>query len=288
MSEGSLFFEGRGKVQESLKRITQRLNDLRIPYAVVGGMALFLHGFRRYTEDIDILVTHENLQRIHKELSGFGYRAPFEKSKNLRDSRSGVTIEFLIAGNFSDDGQPKEIAFPDPDFVAETRDQIQVLNLAMLISLKLASGMSGEGRTKDLADVEELIKLLHLPESLVEALNPFVRERFAELWRQLHAKPKRYLMLWRNKGLTSDARSINDMIATLQGAAAELAAMAADGVVLDPEGGTEDDYAHLVCTDRLIAEKYGMEDESEYFGLDEDDESEESDAVQPTRSIRHN
>src|SRR5262245_38493982 len=64
MSQGSLFFEGRGKVQETLRRITKRLDELNIPYAVVGGMALFAHGFRRYTEDVDILVTREGLVRI--------------------------------------------------------------------------------------------------------------------------------------------------------------------------------------------------------------------------------
>ena len=37
LSEGSLFFEGKGAVQEALRRITSRLNELHIPYAVAGG-----------------------------------------------------------------------------------------------------------------------------------------------------------------------------------------------------------------------------------------------------------
>ena len=49
MSEGSLFFQGQGAVQESLHRIASRLNQLGIPYAVVGGLALFEHGYRRFT-----------------------------------------------------------------------------------------------------------------------------------------------------------------------------------------------------------------------------------------------
>src|SRR5687768_8160102 len=70
MSEGSLFFEDRGKVQESLRRVTQHLNDLGIPYAVAGGMALYRHGFRRFTEDVDILVTRDGLKKIHEALDG--------------------------------------------------------------------------------------------------------------------------------------------------------------------------------------------------------------------------
>jgi hypothetical protein len=55
MSEGGLFFENKGAVQESLRRIARRLNELGIPYAIAGGMALFQHGYRRFTEDVDIL-----------------------------------------------------------------------------------------------------------------------------------------------------------------------------------------------------------------------------------------
>src|SRR4051812_1371680 len=68
LSEGSLFFEGQGKVQKALQRITQRLNELGIAYAVAGGMAMFQHGYRRFTEDVDILVTPDGLEKIHEAL----------------------------------------------------------------------------------------------------------------------------------------------------------------------------------------------------------------------------
>lgn len=42
--------------------------------------------------------------------------------------------------------------------------------------------------------------------------------------------------------------------------------MLADGVTLDPEGGTSDDYAYLVTSDPVIAKKYDMHDESEFWG----------------------
>ncbi len=77
LSEGSLFFEGEGKVQKSLRRITKRLDELGIPYAVVGGMALFQHGYRRFTEDVDLLVTRDNLQKIHSCAGWLGLCASF-------------------------------------------------------------------------------------------------------------------------------------------------------------------------------------------------------------------
>lgn len=270
LSEGSLFFEERGRVHETLKRITQRLDELGIPYALAGGMALFFHGYRRFTEDVDILVTRESLRKIHKKLEGLGYVRPFAKSKNLRDATSGVRIEFLVTGDYPGDGKPKEISFPVPSAdVAGIRNGIRVLNIEQLVSLKLASGMTGEGRTKDLGDVEELIRLLNLPESFSESLHRYVREKFLDLWRKLHITKKRYVLLWRNKRPAAHAQTIDDMIQALDSAAEELKAMRDAGVCLDPKGGAPDDYAHLVTNDRTVAEKFGMEDESEFW--DDDD-----------------
>ena len=90
------------------------MNELGIPYCVAGGMALFQHGYRRFTEDVDILVTREGLKEIHSRLDGLGYLPPFPRSKNLRDTENGVRIEFLVAGDFPGDGKPKPLAFPDP------------------------------------------------------------------------------------------------------------------------------------------------------------------------------
>ncbi len=187
MTQGSLFFEDRGKVQESLRRITSRLNELGIPYAVVGGMAMYLHGFRRYTEDVDILVTKESAQKIYDALEGRGYVRPFTNSKNLRDTESGVKVEFLLSGGYPGDGKPKPVSFPDPAIVADTILGIRCINLPTLVQLKLASGMTAPDRLKDLADVQELIRMLDLPQTFSDSLDPYVRPKFDELWTAIRA-----------------------------------------------------------------------------------------------------
>lgn len=182
MSEGGRYFEGTSAVQKALRKIARRLGELNIPYAVVGGMALFCHGFRRFTEDVDILVTGSALQDIHRQLEGLGYVAPFAGSQNLRDAELGVNIEFLVAGQYPGDGKPKPVAFPDPSAVTITRDGINYLNLPTLVELKLASGMTNAGRLKDLADVQELIKLLGLGADFASQLSPYVQAKYRELW----------------------------------------------------------------------------------------------------------
>jgi hypothetical protein len=79
--------------------------------------------------------------------------------------------------------------------------------------------------------------------------------------------------------LTLDAKSLDEMIEGVRKAAALLVAMRADGVTLDSDVGTADDYAYLVTTDPEVARKYDMHDEREFLG--EDDEDGTSAAEQP-------
>lgn len=184
-----MHFEEKSAVHLTLRKITQRLAELKIPYAVAGGMALFFHGFRRFTEDVDILVTPEGLDRVRRHLEGLGYVPVFSGSRALRDAESGVRIEFLVTGEFPGDGKPKPVAFPDPDQASTEQQGIRLLNLANLVELKLASGMTSPGRLRDLADVQELIRVLRLPADFGQQLQPFVRDRYAELWTSVQDSP---------------------------------------------------------------------------------------------------
>jgi len=182
MAEVDKFFMKEDSVHKSLRSITARLEQLSIPYAVAGGMALVGHGYRRTTEDVDILVTPEGLVAIHQRLEGLGYVPPFAGSKNLRDTATGVRIEFLVAGQYPGDGKPKPVAFPDPASAGVVIDGIRYLRLDKLIELKLASGLSNALRAKDLGDVQELIRALHPPRDLANQLDPSVRDTYITYW----------------------------------------------------------------------------------------------------------
>ena len=177
-----MHFEQKSAVHQTLRKIARRLKTLDVPYAIGGGMALFFHGFRRFTEDINILVTREGLREVHRQLAGLGYVPVFTGSKNLRDAEFGVRIEFLLTGEYPGDGKPKPVAFPNPEACSMEADEIHWLRLPILVELKLASGMTNPGRLKDLADVQELIRSLNLPADFVDQLNPFVQDKFRELW----------------------------------------------------------------------------------------------------------
>jgi hypothetical protein len=189
LQEGSMHFEQGNAVHKALRKITKRLDELGIPYAVAGAMAMFFHGYRRFTDDVDLLVTPQGLAELHQQLEGLGYLPPFQGSKQLRDTENGVKIEFLVTGEYPGDGKPKPVAFPKPEESSTEIEGIRFLQLPKLIELKLASGMTNPGRLSDLGDVQNLIKVLKLPENLAGQLNPFVQEKYKELWSAVQANP---------------------------------------------------------------------------------------------------
>jgi Nucleotidyl transferase AbiEii toxin, Type IV TA system len=189
LREGSMHFEENSAVQNTLKRIAKRLDELKVPYAIAGGMALYYHGYRRFTEDVDIVVDRDGLNRIHAHLDGLGYLPPFHGSKNLRDTDTGVRIEFLITGDYPGDGKPKPVVFPNPESAATEVNGMKFLPLETLVDMKLASGMTNPRRGKDLIDVQELIDQLKLDESFADKLNPYVRPKFLEILTMLRDNP---------------------------------------------------------------------------------------------------
>jgi len=180
--EGLRFFMGKGLLNNALRRIALDLDSHGIDYNVIGAIALNQHGYRRFTEDIDLLLTTEGLEKFRAELIGLGYRPAFEGStRKFRTAAENVPIEVITAGEYPGDGLPKPIAFPDPSEHFVVIDGVKTITLEKLVELKLASGMTAPDRLKDLADVQELIKTKSLDSSFAEKLDSSVRDKFLEL-----------------------------------------------------------------------------------------------------------
>ncbi len=172
-----------GRVHQAALALARRLDAEHIPYAIAGAMALGAHGYERVTSDVDVLLTRDGLTRFKDAYLGRGYVEKFPGSKGLRDTENNVPIDVLITGEFPGDGLPKPVAFPNPEAVPAGGERFRILPLNTLIELKLASGMSAPHRLKDLADVLEIVRAAKLPAELAADLNPYVRDRYLELWR---------------------------------------------------------------------------------------------------------
>ncbi len=183
------FFMGEADVQRALDKLVRELDAAAIPYAIVGAMALNEYGYQRTTADVDVLLTADGLARFKARVLGRGYVEKFPGSRGLRDVEYRVDIDVVLAGMFPGDGKPKPVVFPDPATAARRGARVALLPLPTLIELKLASGMTAPHRLKDLADVQELIRIQRLSRELADDLNEFVRPKYLELWQAMQNHP---------------------------------------------------------------------------------------------------
>lgn len=175
---------GASPIHQAMSRLTKVFGEMQIPFAVAGAMAANAHGYHRTTADVDILIRREDLERFKAAHLGLGWVDKFTGSKNFRDAVCNVNIDALIVGQYPGDGLPKPVAFPAPETVAELgKDGIPYISLRTLLELKLASGMTAPHRPRDLDDVIQLIRANNLPEDFAASLNPYVADKFHEMWR---------------------------------------------------------------------------------------------------------
>lgn len=173
---------GKSPVHLAAEEIARRFEEAGIDYALAGALSLGVHGFVRATEDVYLIVTRAGLEAFKARWLGRGYVNLRAGGKAIRDTVHNVKIDFLIAGDFPGDGQPKPVAIPEPKHASIAGEKYRVISQQTLIELKLASGMTAPHRMQDLTDVMRLIAVNRLPADYAEQLAPYVREKFRELW----------------------------------------------------------------------------------------------------------
>jgi hypothetical protein len=189
--EALRYFMGQGSLNSALAKVTRDLEEHGIDYMVIGAVALMEHGYPRLTEDIDLVLTPKGLEAFHRELIGLGYVPAFPGAKKrLRSTTDGIIIEVMTTGEYPGDGKPKPVSIPEPCAASTEIDGVKVVTFEKLIELKLASGMTAPHRLKDLADVQELIRIRQLQPEFAERLDPYVREKFLELYETIRQMPK--------------------------------------------------------------------------------------------------
>lgn len=147
-----------------INQVCQAFTQLDVPYALVGGHAVALHGAVRGTLDIDFVIewhlTH--LERAVSALHSLGLRSSLPLSvREVWDNRDRYVSERnLIAWNFVDFNDPLrqvdllinfDLAGHGVVEKATTSGSVRVLNKADLIQMKRLSG-----RPQDLEDIRSL------------------------------------------------------------------------------------------------------------------------------------
>src|SRR5207245_4854052 len=75
LREAGDYFAMGGRLHETVRRLASRLEAGGITYALLGAMALGRHGYVRMTDDVDVLLTPQGLERFREQLVGRAYIA---------------------------------------------------------------------------------------------------------------------------------------------------------------------------------------------------------------------
>jgi hypothetical protein len=178
--EGSLYFERRNLLHLTLRRFVKVMDDAEIDYVLVGAVAMFFHGFRRFTESIDVILTLPGLNRVYEICESHGFFRS-GSANNIRDAETGVKIVILVNGLVPRISGLGQLEIPNPADVTVAIDGLSLANLETQITLKLNSGRASQ-RLKDLADVQSLIQYCGLDTNFVNRLDPSLRAQYRQLW----------------------------------------------------------------------------------------------------------
>ena len=143
-------------LNQDFKEFIQSLNDNGVRYLVVGGYAVALHGYPRYTKDIDIWVemTAKNASRILKALDQFGFG-----SLDVKESDFTVPNQMLQLGY-----PPARIdiltTLPGVEisecYSSRTTEVVDGVSVNFIDLENLKKNKKASGRHQDLADLENL------------------------------------------------------------------------------------------------------------------------------------
>jgi hypothetical protein len=143
-------------LSEDFKEFLRLLNEHRVEYLVVGGYAVGLHGYPRYTGDLDIWVrsTMENGERVVEALHQFGLGSLEVKAEDFTRENSVVQLGYppvridLIT---SLDG----VKFHDCYSRRDSRE-IDGIGVDIIAFDDLKANKRATGRARDLDDLENL------------------------------------------------------------------------------------------------------------------------------------
>lgn len=151
-------------VRDAFQKASAFLRAQRIPFRVIGGLAINRYGAGRPTKDVDLVVSRKNwhrarqaLQAIATDRQGIRFGLPDEPEERLALlGPHGVAIEVWPEGITH--GQIAEIrgkrrTHPAGRLALTLRGE----NRITLLNNKLASYLSASDRLRDAADVQALI-----------------------------------------------------------------------------------------------------------------------------------
>jgi hypothetical protein len=170
---------------ERFEPIFEALNATGVRYVVVGGLAVNLHGYQRFTKDVDVVLEllPERTERALEALQAIGYNPrlpvrladfgdPAIRERWVRDKGMVVFQMYndrlrMTVDIFVEYPMDFESLWRDAAGAQLSRTTIRMASLEHLIQMKRSAG-----RPQDVADIEALMEIKHLLGDDPELGNP--------------------------------------------------------------------------------------------------------------------
>jgi hypothetical protein len=141
-------------LESELRELVRLFNQEKIDYALCGGMAVAIHGYPRFTKDIDFLIPPESLVQAREVAATAGFldesgRIPFADSNVYRvvkiEGADFRILDLLVPKRLD------TIAWKDRQWFDWNGLPICTVSVEGLVEMKLAAG-----RDIDLIDIRQL------------------------------------------------------------------------------------------------------------------------------------
>jgi len=154
------------------REVSAALDEAGVEGGIVGGIAVFLHGYRRTTTDIDVFSTDRRKLADALQARGFVW-----DKTNRQFEKNGIPVQLLAPED--------DLGFTPTRFGVV--DGIRAVTLGDLISMKLASGTRHVRRAQDIADIIRLADHIPLDKSFTPRVAKAYRPEFKRLLDDLAA-----------------------------------------------------------------------------------------------------
>ncbi len=162
-----------GSILETAREVSLALADLEARTAVVGGVAVVLHGYIRTTVDVDVFVDGP-LEEASARVQALGF---LQDPTRREFRRQDVPIHFVTTRQVT-----------DPLHALTEIEGVRTVSLEDLIAIKLRSGSANLLRAIDLADVIGLARVHRLSSSFAARLPKDLRPAFRRIVRAIDSE----------------------------------------------------------------------------------------------------
>jgi len=143
-------------IQQDFREFLLLLERYDVDYMVIGGYAVAIHGYPRFTKDLDVFYNNddENVLRLKQALAEFGF--PADQLKDALFSEAGTVIQFGIPPCQIDLlNQISGVGYAEASSHTVSAKYGDV-EIRVIGRKELLKNKSSTDRLKDKADVEEI------------------------------------------------------------------------------------------------------------------------------------